>query len=281
MTRVDALLREGAALAVDSARLDAELLLAECLQRDRVWLRAWPEAEVAPDREQQYRALLGRRASGEPMAYLLGRREFWSLPLAVAPGVLVPRPESERLVELALELGPSGAARVLDLGTGSGALALALASERPEWVLWGVDVDPGNVALATANAGSLGLGNAHFGVSDWFAALRGEFDLIIANPPYIAADDPHLRTGDLLFEPHRALVAADGGLAALRHIAAVAPRYLVAGAWLLLEHGWQQGAAVGASLAAAQLEGVHCWRDHGGRDRVSGGRRPQGLETGA
>lgn len=261
------------AIAGDSARLDAELLLAHVLERDRTHLFAWPERAVTAEQEAAFRALVARRVAGEPVAHLTGRREFWSLPLAVDASTLIPRPDTERLVEVALELVAQPRARVLDLGTGTGAIALALASERPGWSLCGVDIEPAAVALAQRNAATLALRNVEFAVSDWFAAVPAQrFDAIVSNPPYIDADDPHLRSGDVRFEPRRALVAARNGTADLAAIAVAAPSFLRNGGWLLFEHGFEQGAVVRTLLAEAGFVHVQTWRDYGGHERISGGR---------
>lgn len=257
----------------DSAALDAELLLAHCLGRDRAYLFAWPERAVDAGPQARYRELLARRAAGEPVAYLIGRREFWSLPLAVNPSTLIPRPDTERLVEVACELVVTPRARVLDLGTGTGAIALALAKENPGWSLCGVDIEPAAVALARDNARALAICNVEFFESDWFAALPAQrFDAIVSNPPYIDAGDPHLRSGDIRFEPHRALVADRNGLGAIAAIVVAAPDYLQAGGWLLFEHGFEQGASVRALLTDAGFDEVRTWRDWSGHERVSGGR---------
>lgn len=257
----------------ETPRLDAELLLAHCLGRDRSHLYAWPEREVSADVEARFRQLLARRTAGEPVAHLTGEREFWSLPLAVDASTLIPRPDTERLVEVALEIADPRPLDVLDLGTGSGAIALALARERPGWRVTGVDMSADAVALAERNRASLSIANARFVRSDWFSALGVErFDLIVGNPPYIAPDDSHLDQGDVRFEPRSALVAGEGGLADIRHIVTAARDFLVPGGWLLLEHGWQQGAAVRALLAAAGFDEVASWRDYGDNERLSGGR---------
>lgn len=257
----------------DTPRLDAELLLAHVLGKPRSYLLTWPERELSVEQLARFEALLVRRRQGEPVAYLLGEQGFWSLALQVSPDTLIPRPDTERLVEVALEVGPSRAARVLDMGTGTGAIALALAAERSQWHLTGVDRMPGAVALAEANRVRLGLGNAEFLVSDWFSALPDQrFDLIVSNPPYIAADDPHLQQGDVRFEPVSALVSGADGLDDIRRIISAAPDHLVTGGWMLLEHGWQQADALCHLLEQHGFAEVQNWRDLGGQQRVSGGR---------
>lgn len=256
-----------------SARLDAELLLAHVLGKPRSYLRTWPERE--PDAAQcaAFAALLERRRAGEPVAYLLGRQGFWSLELEVAPHTLIPRPDTELLVETALALGPGGPARVLDLGTGTGAIALALACERPAWQVLGVDRVAEAVALAERNGARLGLANARFVESRWFSALAGErFRMIVGNPPYIAADDRHLGEGDVRFEPASALVAGADGLDDIRLIVLEAPEHLEAGGWLLLEHGYDQAEAVRALFAARGFTDVESRRDLGGHQRITLGR---------
>lgn len=256
-----------------SAALDAELLLAHVLGKPRSYLRTWPEREPTAEQCSAFAALLARRRAGEPVAYLLGRQGFWSLELEVAPHTLIPRPDTELLVELALQIGPQGPARLLDLGTGSGAIALALAGERAHWQLLGVDRIPQALQLAERNRLRLGLGNVRFLESHWFSALEGErFALIVSNPPYIAADDRHLSEGDLRFEPLSALVAGPEGLDDLRQIVQAAPRHLQAEGWLLLEHGFDQGASVRALLAERGFAQVHSRRDLGGHERVTLGQ---------
>lgn len=257
----------------DTPRLDAELLLAHVLGKPRSYLFTWPDQPVAEAEAARFSALLARRRSGEPVAYLLGEQGFWTLDLQVSPDTLIPRPDTERLVELALELGPSRSAAVLDLGTGTGAIALALASERPDWQLTGSDRMPGAVALAEQNRARLGLANVRFLQSDWFAALgAARYDLIASNPPYIAADDPHLTQGDVRFEPASALVSGADGLDDIRHLVETAPGHLQPGGWLLLEHGWQQAAVVRGLLEQRGFAAVQSWEDLGGHQRVSGGQ---------
>ena len=256
-----------------TARLDAELLLAAVLGKPRSYLRTWPEHEPGAEQLAAFAALLERRRMGEPVAYILGHQGFWSLDLEVAPHTLIPRPDTELLVETALQLAPATPQRVLDLGTGSGAIALALASERCGWQVTGVDRIAEAVALAERNRQRLKLGNAEFLQSSWFDGLAGErFDLILSNPPYIAADDRHLGEGDVRFEPLSALVAGVDGLDDIRQIIAQAPRHLQAGGWLLLEHGYDQAEAVRELLAAAGFTAVDSRRDLGGHQRISLGR---------
>ena len=257
----------------DSARRDAEILLGFVTGRARTFLMAFGETSLTPPQQQQLETLLARRERGEPVAYLVGEREFWSLPLSVSPATLIPRPDTECLVELALERLPARPCRMLDLGTGTGAIALALASERPDCAVTGVDLHPEAVALAQHNAQKLNIGNAQFLQGSWFAPLAGQtFALIASNPPYIDAADPHLAQGDVRFEPGSALVAADRGLADLAAIVRQAPQYLQPQGWLLLEHGWQQGNSVRELLQAAGFSAVATHRDYGDNDRVTLGQ---------
>ncbi|GAB2608501.1 peptide chain release factor N(5)-glutamine methyltransferase [Novilysobacter erysipheiresistens] len=272
MPRIDATLR-AAGDGLEPG--DAELLLAHALGRSRSWLYAHGDDELDADATARFDALLARRRAGEPVAYLTGHRGFWRFDLQVGPATLIPRPDTELLVELALERLPTDRLlRVADLGTGSGAIALALAHERPGAAVIATDASTDALAVADANARSLGLGNVQFRHGDWFAPLAGEtFDLIASNPPYIADDDAHLDEGDLRFEPRGALASGADGLDAIRRIVANAPGHLLPGGWLLLEHGWEQGDAVRALLATAGLDEVDTARDLEHRDRVSFGRR--------
>ncbi|WP_027080691.1 peptide chain release factor N(5)-glutamine methyltransferase [Luteimonas mephitis] len=253
---------------------EAALLLAHVLDRSRSWLYAHGEAPV-PERDlARFEQLVARRAAGEPVAYLLGTRGFWRFDLAVTPDTLIPRPETELLVELALARIPEqAAARVADLGTGSGAIALAVAGERPQAQVVAVDLSLEALDVARGNAATLGIGNVEFRSGDWLAPLSGErFDLIASNPPYIAEGDVHLAQGDLRFEPRGALASGTDGLDAIRTIVAAAPAHLHDGGWLLVEHGWEQGAAVRALFAGAGFVDVATERDLEQRDRVTLGR---------
>jgi release factor glutamine methyltransferase len=253
--------------------LDAELLLAHALGVGRARLRSHPE-EPAGDAAARFAALIERRAGGEPIAYILGRRGFWTLELGISSAVLVPRPETELLVERALALHPGAEAGVADLGTGSGAIALALASARPRWRIVATDLSSEALAVARANATALGLERVEMLQGDWLACLRGTFDLIVSNPPYVAADDPALGQPELTREPRMALVAAEDGLGALRAIIRAAPHHLDCGGWLLLEHGENQAAAVAGALVARGFAQVRSHRDLAGRERMTEGQWP-------
>ncbi|MGM0702611.1 MAG: peptide chain release factor N(5)-glutamine methyltransferase [Pseudomonadota bacterium] len=256
-------------------RLDAEVLLCHALGCTRTWLYTWGDREATTLVRARFEALVAARAAGRPVAYLTGEREFWGLSLETHPSTLIPRPDTETLVDVALALAPAAVGRLLDLGTGTGAIALAFASERPDWSVVGIDHQTEAVALARRNAERLAIGNAAFLVSDWFTALVGErFDVIVANPPYVAADDPHLVHGDVRFEPVSALVAGSDGLDDLRYIVAAARDHLVAGGWLALEHGHAQGAAVREQLLVAGYAEVASHHDLAGHERVSLGRMP-------
>ena len=258
-------------------RLEAQLLLDAAGGGNRVTQLTWPEREASTEVSAHFAQLCERRLAGEPMAYLLGEREFFGLDLQVSPAVLIPRPDTETLVEQALLRLPASA-RVLDLGTGSGAVALALAHARPDAEVWALDVSAPALAQAEANGQRLGL-QVTWRLSDWFAAVAGErFALLVSNPPYIAADDPHLQQGDLRFEPAGALTDFADGLSAIRQLAAGAPAHLLPGGWLLIEHGWQQADAVQAILRQTGFAEVASWQDLAGHQRVSGGRWPPSSE---
>lgn len=248
------------------------MLLERVLEKPRAWLIAHADEAVGAEAEQAFLVLAERRRQGEPVAYILGEREFYGLKFQVSPAVLIPRPETELLVELALARMPMDATvRVLDLGTGSGAVAVALAKQRPQARLTAVDVDYAALPVARANAKRHRV-SVRFFCGDWFGALPGEsFDLIVSNPPYVASADPHLATGDVRFEPQRALVGGADGLDCIRAIVAKARAHLNPGAWLLFEHGYDQAAACRALLEAEGYRDVQSWPDLAGIARVSGG----------
>ena len=257
-----------------SARLDAEVLLAHALERPRSFAHSHAGEALAPAVAARIAALVERRRRGEPVAYLTGHREFWSLDLEVDASVLIPRPETELLVEFALEVLPVDAhARVLDLGTGSGAVALAIARERPNARVTASDVSAPALTLACHNAERLGIGNITFVTSEWYEALGAmHCDLIVSNPPYVAADDPALTTGDASHEPRLALSPGPTGLEAIERIAAGARAHLRAGGWLAVEHGAEQGEAVRALFSRHGLSTIRTRRDLAGHERVTTGR---------
>lgn len=273
MATIEMLLKTAELPDSPSARLDAEWLLAAALGKPLSYLRTWPEREVPAASAERFASDLQRRRHGEPVAYILGRQGFWSLELEVAPHTLIPRPDTELLVEVVLALLPATPARILDLGTGTGAIALALAAERPAWRVTGVDRIGEAVALAERNGRRLGLHNAAFRQSDWFSSLAGErYQLIVSNPPYIPVSDPHLAQGDVRFEPRSALVAGADGLDDIRRIIAQAPDHLEPHGWLLLEHGFDQAGAVRELLSRGGFVEVESRRDLGGHERISLGR---------
>lgn len=257
----------------DTARLDVELLLAKALGKPRSYLYTWPDNAVEHETGLRFTALLERRKQGEPIAYLLGEKEFWSLTLTVNDSTLIPRPETELLVETALALLPGdAAAEVLDLGTGTGAIALALASERPDWRILAVDNSPAAVKLAIENARRHGLANVAVNRSNWFDNVNGVFDLIVANPPYIDENDNHLNQGDVRFEPRSALVAEDHGLADIETIITQGREHLLPQGWLLVEHGYSQGQRVRRLFADAGYGNVETRQDLSGTDRLTLGQ---------
>ena len=257
--------------------LDAQVLLAHVVGQDRAWLVAHRGDAIAREQLDAFLALARRRREGEPVAYLTGRREFWGLPLVVSPAVLIPRPETETLVELALARLPEERnVRVLDLGTGSGAIALAIAHERPRATIVATDVSTDALDVARANARRLGLANVEFAFSDWYDGLApsstgGAFDLIVSNPPYIDAADPHLREGDVRFEPARALTPGGSGTAAILRIVSGAHERMVPGGSLAVEHGYDQADAVRAIFVAAGFAQIVAVRDLAGIPRVAAG----------
>ncbi len=261
-----------------SPAIDAEVLLLHILDKPRSFLFTWPDKVLSDEQRQALAGAVSRREKGEPVAYITGVREFWSLPLEVSPTTLIPRPDTERLVELALEKVPSTRSHVLDLGTGTGAIALALASERPDCQLIGVDYQIEAVALATRNAQRLSINNATFLQGSWFEPLSSDqasakkFAVIVSNPPYIDPTDEHLAQGDVRFEPITALVADNKGMADIEHIAAHARQYLEADGWLLFEHGYDQGAVAQQCLHALGYDAVRTEQDYAGHDRVTLGR---------
>lgn len=280
MSTVGELIRSGqtqlqASLDPAAARAEAETLLGHVLEKDRSWLFAWSDQAVTAADQAQYQNLLQQRASGTPIAYLFGYRDFWTLRLKVTPDTLIPRPETEHLVEQALDrLNPATQARILDLGTGSGAIALALASEAPKWQIYAVDISEGALAVAQDNAQQHQLSNITFIRSHWFEKIEGKFDLVVSNPPYIEATDHHLQQGDLRYEPLSALASGSDGLNDIREIVEKAHKCLLPGGWLMFEHGYDQGQKCREILTRAGYESVFSHNDLAGHCRLSGGKHP-------
>lgn len=268
---IEALLSHAAATI---GRVDAEWLLAHAVARPRSWLFAHAGDPVPPDAAERFETLRLRRHGGEPVAYLTGTQGFWTLELEVSPATLVPRPETELLVELALaRIAVDAAARIADLGTGSGAIALAIARERPRAAVIATDASAAALQVARRNAARNRIANIEFREGDWLAPLAGETcDLIASNPPYIAEGDPHLGEGDLRFEPASALSSGADGLDALRAIIRAAPGHLRSGGWLLLEHGWEQGEPVRTLLHEGGFIDIETARDLEDRERTTFGR---------
>lgn len=273
MTIHDLLKNAEAKLAAtsDSARLDAEVLLAHAIGKPRAFVFSHRDDEIAENDETAFRALLDRRIAGEPIAYLLGEREFWSLPLRVTADTLIPRPDTERLVEVALKvIDTNDASRIADLGTGTGAIAIAIAKERPGCHVTATDVHPATLAVAKDNARALDVDNVAFVLSDWTAAIGDlQFDLVVSNPPYVAAGDAAL--ADLRYEPRRALESGADGLDDLRRIVQEVRHIVALGGSLLLEHGADQADAVQALLATSGWMNIRTWNDYAGHARVTGG----------
>jgi release factor glutamine methyltransferase len=276
--RIDELLKgasERLTFVSDTAQLDVRLLLAHVLAVSTSYFYTWPEKIVSDADLERFNLLLARRVLGEPIAYLLGHQAFWSLEIEVSPCTLIPRADTERLVEVALSvLDVNKAHRILDLGTGTGAIALALATEQPRANVIGVDLVEGAVALAKRNALRNQLGNVTFMHSSWFDALKGteKFDLIVSNPPYIDPSDEHLSKGDVRFEPRSALVAGNHGLADIEHIINVAHGFMVSSAYLMFEHGYDQAEAIRERFNLAGFSSVESFQDLGGNDRVTIGQ---------
>lgn len=271
--RIDAALRDARGRLSDSpsAALDADLLLCHVLGKSRSYLFTWPERELSAAQQADFASLLGRRVAGEPVAHLIGEREFFGHVFRVTADTLIPRPDTETLVEKALSLDLPAEARVVDLGTGTGAIGLSLSLARPGWHVTLVDLSECALQVAAENARRLGAVVTCLPGS-WLSPCSGPFDLIISNPPYIEESDHHLDEGDVRFEPRSALVASNKGLADLAAITQQAAGKLVAGGWLLLEHGFEQGEAVRALLTQAGFVQVSTERDLGGNDRVTFGQ---------
>ena len=260
-----------------SPRLEAEILLAHALGQPRTYLYAWPERSLVSDILSPFKDWLARRISGEPLAYIIGQREFWSLKLTVTADTLIPRPETELLVEKALEKIPTDVKlSIADLGTGSGAIALALAKERPRCMITATDLSTEALEIAQKNAHTLGLNTISFIVGDWLTPLhRLNFDIIVSNPPYVASHDPHLSRGDPRYEPPLALQGGHDGLKAIEKIASQAKNHLNPTGWLLLEHSYDQGESVTTLLNSYGYHNIYDHQDYGRQPRVIVAQKPK------
>lgn len=285
------------ASCTDSPRIDCEVILSAAIEQSRTYLYTWPEKNLNDHQQTLFLKNLERRINGEPVAYIVGQKEFWSLPLFVDESTLIPRPETELLVEVTLELlanakpvsdgsiNSDSDIKIIDLGTGTGAIALALASENPQWQVWGLENNKNALALAKKNQQQLSLSNVNLLLSDWFSALSTpepvkastqesvqKFNIIVSNPPYIDSNDKHLQEGDVRFEPLTALVADDNGLADIESIIKQAPEYLLQNAWLIFEHGNQQADVVAECFEKYGFQYVFTRNDLAGQPRVTGGK---------
>jgi release factor glutamine methyltransferase len=266
----------------EAAQLEAEILLAFTLGESRTYLYTWPERVLSPSLRSHFQQLLDRRILGEPIAYITGEREFWTLTLAVNPHVLIPRSDTELLVETVLALATDDATVFADLGTGSGAIALSVAKENPSWRVFATDLSEEALCIAADNGVRHQIQNVQFCLGSWCDALPNQcFDIIASNPPYIDELDEHLGQGDLRFEPSSALVAKDNGLADIRQIAVQAPAYLSDNGWLVVEHGWKQGSSVADILTNNGFAHVQTLKDLSGNDRLTKGRLERRNTEGA
>lgn len=281
LQQAQTLLNSSAALEAIDARYESQLLLQTVLDANRAWLIAHENDLLPPDVQARFTALLQRRAEGEPIAYILGSREFYGLALTVTPATLIPRPDTEILVDAALRRIPaSQPSHILDLGTGTGAIALAIARQRPQAQVTAVDASQAALDVAIHNSRQLGIHNTRFVLSNWFSNLDQEkFDVIVSNPPYIEDSDPHLNRGDLRFEPISALASGADGLNDIRHIIENCLVHLKPQGWLMFEHGYNQAKPVADLMAQAGLVDIETFKDFGGNERVTAGRNPLIVST--
>jgi release factor glutamine methyltransferase len=258
----------------ESPLLDAEVLLCKVLGKDRSYLRAWPDGELSPEQNQAYQVLVNARRQGKPIAYITGTREFWSRDFLVSPDVLIPRPDTELLIELSLVLIPTNQpCRIIDLGTGSGIIAITLAAERPDAQVIATDISPAAIQIAKTNAAKHNVGHIEFYQSNWFDSIpAGKFDLIVSNPPYLAEDDEHLQQGDLRFEPKTALIANEEGLVDIRIIAETAITKLESGGYVIVEHGYDQGLTIRKMFISLGYNNVQTHEDLARLPRVTVGQ---------